>query len=135
MDKLEFIQIRRSLGKTQKEISQLLGLSLKAVQSFEQGWRKIPAHVERQILFLMVQKHNPRGRKPVCWEDRNCPTAVRNKCPAWEFNTPNLCWFINGTLCGQTVHSSWSNKIKQCRKCKVLRVQLPTPKQLQAALR
>lgn len=41
MDKMEFSIIRRTLGKTQKEVAQLFGISLKAVQSFEQGWRRI----------------------------------------------------------------------------------------------
>ena len=50
MDKKEFSQIRRHLKKTQKELARLLCVSPKAVQSFEQGWRKIPANVERQLL-------------------------------------------------------------------------------------
>ena len=37
-------------------MAQILGSSLKAVQSFEQGWRKIPVHVERQMLFLLAMK-------------------------------------------------------------------------------
>jgi DNA-binding XRE family transcriptional regulator len=53
MDKTEFSQIRHRLGKTQAQIAQLLGVSPKAIQSFEQGWRNIPTHVERQLLFLL----------------------------------------------------------------------------------
>ena len=49
----EFSQYRKQLGKTQKSLSKLLGVSLKAVQSYEQGWRAVPAHVERQIFFLL----------------------------------------------------------------------------------
>jgi len=125
MEKEKIIQIRRFLGKTQKELAQLLGVSLKAVQSFEQGWRKIPVHVERQILFLLVQKNTTIAKAPTCWDDLNCPDELREKCPAWEFNTPNLCWFINGTVCGGTVHKDWREKMKSCWKCKVLLDQLP----------
>jgi hypothetical protein len=48
MKRDNFVGIRRHLGKTQEQMSQILGLSLKAIQSFEQGWRNIPVHVERQ---------------------------------------------------------------------------------------
>ncbi|MCX5879496.1 MAG: transcriptional regulator, partial [Deltaproteobacteria bacterium] len=50
----EFSRIRGYLGKTQNELAQLLGTSLKAIQSFEQGWRRIPVHAERQVLFLLA---------------------------------------------------------------------------------
>jgi len=56
MENSDFLDIRKRLGKTQKELAALLGTSLKAVSSYEQGWRGIPTHVERQILFLLSQK-------------------------------------------------------------------------------
>ncbi|MFC1935046.1 helix-turn-helix domain-containing protein [Chloroflexota bacterium] len=56
MDNSEFSQIRRSLGKTQGELARLLCVSPKAIQSFEQGWRNIPASAERQLLFLISLK-------------------------------------------------------------------------------
>jgi DNA-binding XRE family transcriptional regulator len=59
MKKSEFSIIRRHLEKTQSQMGQLLGVSSKAVQSFEQGWRKIPAHMERQALFLLPLKREP----------------------------------------------------------------------------
>ncbi len=47
MDKETFSKARARLAKTQKELSELLGVSLKAVQSYEQGWRSVPVHIER----------------------------------------------------------------------------------------
>jgi DNA-binding XRE family transcriptional regulator len=41
MNKKELSKIRQRLGKSQKEMAQLLAISLKAVQSFEQGWRNM----------------------------------------------------------------------------------------------
>jgi len=38
--------------KKQNQMTSLLGTYLKTIQSFEQGWRNIPIHVEHQILFL-----------------------------------------------------------------------------------
>lgn len=51
MKKDEFLYLRNTLGRTQKEIAVLLGISLKAIHSYEQGWRRIPIHAERQLLL------------------------------------------------------------------------------------
>jgi len=118
MDRKELAKIRQRLGKSQREIAQLLAVSLKAVQSFEQGWRNIPAHVERQALFLLAMKQAQDGAKP-CWDIQDCPGEVREKCPAWEFQSGHLCWFISGTICHGEVRGDWESKMKICRQCKV----------------
>jgi DNA-binding XRE family transcriptional regulator len=51
VEKEEFVEARTKLDKTQKEISQLFGVSVKAIYSYEQGRRSIPTHVERQMFF------------------------------------------------------------------------------------
>ena len=119
MDHKEFGSLRQKLQKTQKQMAELLGASLKAVQSFEQGWRKVPAHIERQVLFLMCTKQGiPRNPRP-CWDIRDCSPENRESCPAWEFNVGDLCWFINGTICQGKAQGSWVKKMKVCRHCKV----------------
>jgi DNA-binding XRE family transcriptional regulator len=122
----EFQRCRRRLEKTQKQLSELLGTSLKAIQSFEQGWRKVPVHIERQIFFLLtLQRKKVRGGRP-CWEVRNCSMERRCDCPAWELDAGNLCWFINGTICEGKPQSNWSSKVKLCRKCEVFRTNTGT---------
>ena len=122
MDAKEFLSLRQKLQKTQKGISQLLGTSLRGIQSFEQGWRKIPVHVERQLLFLWALKKKidriDRDVRP-CWKIQGCSLQGRQACPTWEFRTGHLCWFINGTLCQGKPQESWSKKMKVCRKCRV----------------
>ena len=44
MDRKEFTYFRKRLNKTQKQLAELLGASLKAVHSYEQGWRAVPGH-------------------------------------------------------------------------------------------
>ena len=127
MDKAEFSQIRRHLGKTQVQLAQLLGVSPKAIQSFEQGWRKIPVHTERHLLFLLFQKKSLGGRKRACWVIRKCPVETRRYCPAWEFKLGDLCWFINGTICHGEVQQNWQKKMKLCRQCEVFRSILSLP--------
>ena len=125
MGEKEFSTARQYLGKTQTQMAQLLGVSLKAIQSFEQGWRDIPVHVERQVLFLLVQKKSPRKKNRPCWVIRKCPVEIRQNCPAWEFQVGHLCWFINGTICQGQVQERWEKKMKICRQCKVFRNTLP----------
>ena len=121
MNQQAFQACRRQLGRTQKQLSELLGTSLKAIQSFEQGWRKVPVPIERQVLFLLaLQNHKAKEARP-CWEIRNCPPETRSDCPAWEFKAGNLCWFINGTVCHGKPQVSWSGKMKVCSKCEVFR--------------
>jgi DNA-binding transcriptional regulator YiaG len=119
MSRKEFSQIRQHLGKTQRQMAQLLGTSPKAVQSFEQGWRSIPVSVERQVLLLMALKIPQNNKTKPCWAIRRCDEETRQQCPAWEFQAGQLCWFINGTICQGKVQKSWQEKMKLCRKCTV----------------
>jgi len=120
MDSEKFLQARKRLGKTQKQLAELLGTSLKAVHSYEQGWRSVPAHAERQLFFLLsrMRGHN-KGRKS-CWVIKKCPSERKKQCPAWEFQAGGLCWFINGTICEGEVQKNWKEKMKICQRCEVL---------------
>ena len=119
MNKKEFKQYRQRLNKTQKQMSELLGTSLKAIHSYEQGWRTVPVHVERQVYFLLFKfEQKSKGTKP-CWTVKKCTPEQRGLCPAWEFKSGDLCWFINGTVCEGTVQKDWKEKMKICRSCVV----------------
>jgi DNA-binding XRE family transcriptional regulator len=126
MNKNGFSKIRHHLGKTQRQVAQLLGISTKAIQSFEQGWRRIPPHVERQALFLLAMKASRGGEGiPRCWDVKECSAETREGCPAWEFQCGHLCWFINGTVCRGGIEKNWGKKMKICSKCEVFRSALP----------
>jgi len=120
MEGKEFAEYRKRLGKTQRQMAQLIGTSIKAVHSYEQGWRSVPAHVERQVLFLISRLPENRRRRANCWNLMKCPVERRRKCPAFEFKTGNMCWFINGTLCAGEAHRNWKEKMKMCRDCELL---------------
>jgi len=124
MDKKEFSLLRKKLNKTQRQMAQLLGTSLKAVHSYEQGWRTIPTHVERQMLFLVSQKNRIAKNLKPCWQIKKCSAGHRKHCPAWEFKSGDLCWFISGTVCEGSVHENWKEKMRVCRTCKVFKSQL-----------
>ena len=124
MDKTEFRLIRKKLHRTQKEMAQLLGVSLKAVHSYEQGWRVVPPAVERQIFFLF-SRAVPTGPRPPCWELRDCPPELRADCPASQFDCGGMCWMVNGTLCGGSDQGSWESKMATCRACPVFKSLVP----------
>ncbi len=120
MDSEAFLQARKKLGKTQKQLAELLGTSLKAVHSYEQGWRSVPAHVERQLFFLVSRTGGSHKERKPCWTIKKCPPERKRECPAWEFRAGRLCWFINGTICEGVVQKDWPEKMKICRSCEVL---------------
>ena len=121
MEKQNFLNARKKLGKTQKQLAELLGASTKAVQGYEQGWRAIPPHVERQIYFLLSRQRDRLSKGPSpCWTIKKCPMSRRRQCPAWEFQAGRLCWFINGTICECKVQKNWQEKMAICRSCEVL---------------
>ena len=70
VEKAEFSSIRKKLGKTQKQLAALLGMSLKTIHSYEQGWRSIPAHIERQLFFLLINQRKNKNELIPCWEQK-----------------------------------------------------------------
>jgi DNA-binding XRE family transcriptional regulator len=120
LDNNEFTLIRNKLNKTQKQMAELMGTSLQAIRSYEQGWRPVPTHIERQALFLVSRlKEKDKKLKP-CWKTINCPKEYRENCPSWELSTGEFCWMINGTFCKGSVQKNWKEKMKICRACEVI---------------
>jgi transcriptional regulator with XRE-family HTH domain len=100
MDGAAFAHLRSSLGKSQRELAELLGISLKAVESYEQGWRNVPAHVERILYFLLFKLNEDEiGAEEPCWKSKDCPEDLRSKCVAYVAKEGSFCWFFTGRLC------------------------------------
>jgi len=119
MTRDQFSTARQKLAKTQKILADLLGISLKAVQSYEQGWRSVPLHVERHIYFLLVNRRkSASAKRKDCWNQKKCDS--KKICPAWEFQAGHLCWFLSGTKCECTIDKNWKDKMEICRNCEVL---------------
>ena len=125
MDSIAFIQARKTLKKTQKQIADLLGVSTKAIRSYEQGWREIPHHAQKQLLFLLHQQRGRKKNKIVCWNVKKCPPSRKKRCPAYEFNMGNFCWMINGTICECRARKNWKEKMEICKKCSVYDALVP----------
>ncbi|MGZ5500848.1 MAG: helix-turn-helix domain-containing protein [Nitrososphaeraceae archaeon] len=72
MNSREFSKVRHSLSRTQNQMAQLLCVSVKAVQSYEQGWRNIPLYIKRQLLLLISLKKTPNRKIKPCWDLKDC---------------------------------------------------------------
>ena len=121
MNNKEFKKVRNKLNKTQYQMAVLLGTSLKTIQSYEQGWRNIPAHVERHMLFLLSRVEEIQKGRKACWDIKKCPPEIKEHCPAWEFKLGNLCWFVSGNVCCGYIYRNWTEKMKLCRSCEVFK--------------
>mgnify|MGYP001119346048 CR=1 FL=1 len=119
MNAEEFAYIRKRLGKTQREMAELIGTSVKTVHSYEQGWRKIPYYVERHLLFILSLLEKVKVKPRPCWESKRCSEEMRIRCPAWQLKDGNLCWFINGTYCSGRFQESWDTKMRVCKECDI----------------
>lgn len=113
---------RKAMGLTQQEMANLLGVSKKAVQSYEQGWRNTPANVERLCLMYLVGLRTASRRDMTpCWEALDCPRENRDRCIVWRLQRGDSCWMFTGTYCSGEPEEKWSRKLEICRKCEVLK--------------
>ena len=101
MDKQEFKYFRKRLNKTQKQIAQLLGTSIKAIHSYEQGWRSVPVAVERQIYFLISRTKKDKTRTRNCWVIKNAPQIKKRNVRPGSFMPENFA----GLSTGQSVRA------------------------------
>jgi predicted transcriptional regulator len=118
MEPTDFALIRKAFKKTQKQLASLLGVSIKAVHSYEQGWRSIPVHIERQLYFLLKKINDKKNNTVPCWDRKGC--SEKEHCPAYEFQCGDLCWFICGTRCAVGTESDGKKKMAACKSCEVL---------------
>ena len=122
MDSKEFIKFRKRRNITQKQMALLLGVANSSVCIYEQGWRNIPTHVERQVFFLIYNMNGTKSTQKSCWIVKKCPPELKKQWPAWEFRAGKLCWLINGTICDGIVYKNWKEKMKVCRSCDVFKI-------------
>jgi len=116
--KMSVREIRSEMGLSQSELAGLVGIGSRAIQSYEQGWRKPSEMVERMLLLVLIAHRNgielSRFR---CWEQKECSPNVREKCIAYVTRQGHLCWFLTGTMCEGKRQKSWSDKLHLCLDC------------------
>ena len=116
--KMNVREIRAEMGLSQSELAGLVGISSRAIQSYEQAWRQPSELVERMLLLLVVAHRNgARLSQCRCWEQTKCSPGVRKRCIAYVARQGHLCWFLTGTMCKGQRQESWSDKLRLCLDC------------------
>jgi DNA-binding XRE family transcriptional regulator len=112
--------IRELLGKSQSEMALTLGTSTRAIQSYEQGWRKVPAHVLRCVMMLLFLnwRKNQTWIAP-CWDIKKCSAEKKESCSAWRLRAGDLCWLVQGTPCCRATARNGAARVARCAKCEV----------------
>lgn len=111
-------RIRGKVGMTQAQVANALGVSLRAIQSYEQGWREVPTHIMIQLLVLAAAHHPAKAKREACWEITGCSLERQVKCPC-RHTDGSLCWLVSGRKCAENVDST-ANDIKKCLDCPVV---------------
>ena len=120
--------IRRELGLSQAQFARLVGFSIRAIQSCEQGWRKPGASLERSALLLLMASRNEAGLSNLrCWEVMDCPPERRQECITYRSRQGHLCWFLNGTLCTNEKLQDWETKRPVCLNCTLFQMLMTAP--------
>lgn len=114
--------VRDNLKMSQNELAALLGVSIRAVQSYEQGWRKTPPYVQK-LAGLLVQFNWQRKNKPQppCWKTKQCSSSARSECAAFQFQRGDICWLVTGNMCDGKRLRNWEAKLTKCLKCPVMK--------------
>jgi len=111
--------IRKILGRTQTELANALGISEKAVQSYEQGWRDVPVRVVIQLLVLLALYRKQTLDDVPCWEIRKCLQAHRDRCTSFTVGRGQFCWFIGSKDC-RPPEPETPDSILPCMDCPVV---------------
>ncbi len=124
----DVVGVRRELGLSQSELAGLLGMSSRAVQSYEQGWRHPSPAAQRLLLLLLIaQRRGKSFPTHCCWKSTDCSAEVRGGCAAYRSRQGHLCWFLTGTFCAGERTRTWSEKWRKCRRCPFMRQLLRKP--------
>ena len=110
--------IREKLGLSQAELATLVGFSIRAIQSCEQGWRQPSPALEKMVLLMYMAETQGAGfGSERCWEVQPCPLVTREACIAYRTRQGHLCWFLTGTLCRGQRMADWRQKRARCTAC------------------
>ena len=121
-DLLQVRRVREELGLSQQGLADLIGVSLRTVQSCEQGWRRPTAALERSLLLLLLASRNgPDLGKRACWDSSGSPPDACEQCLVRRSRQGHLCWLLTGNVCKGRRLRSWSSKKAVCGECRFLR--------------
>jgi len=119
-------QVRGILERTQAELATALGVSERAVQSYEQGWRSVPVRVMIQLLVLLALYRKQTMDDMACWKIRKCTLEQREQCAGFTVGRGQFCWFIGSHKCRPAAEVDPRNLLP-CMSCPVVQRLLQGP--------
>jgi DNA-binding transcriptional regulator YiaG len=111
--------VRGLLGRTQSELASALGLSVKTVQSYEQGWRNVPTRMIIQLLVFLALHREKAVEKIRCWQIRGCSREIRETCPSFTITRGKFCWSVASRKCAP-VPGAGVEESMPCMTCPVV---------------
>ena len=118
--------VRTEFGLSQSQLADLIGVSLRTVQSCEQGWRNPSPALEKAVILLQLAKsHGAKLGMKRCWESINCSENERNNCLAYQSKQGHLCWLLSGNICRGRRLRTWADKKDMCMQCQFFLELLP----------
>jgi DNA-binding XRE family transcriptional regulator len=120
--------VRGIMGRTQAELASALGISAKAVQSYEQGWRPVPTRVLIQLMVLLALYRRQNMEDVPCWEITRCESSTRERCPSFQVGRGQFCWFIGSKACVPKGKKSPDDGLIPCMECAVIQRLLRGPR-------
>ena len=121
----DLLKIREALGKSQSEFAEVLGVSLRAIQSYEQGWRATPPLVQKMAVLLMLLQNQKTNKVQPCWKVKGCASQDVAHCRGAQVGGGCFCWMVSGNIHDGKKLKSWEAKAAKCRKCDVLKQWMP----------
>lgn len=93
--------IRKAMDMTQVEFAGVLGMSARAVQSYEQGWRQLPRATLLHMFAVLASTRRLNLGEVPCWVLTGCPEPTRRDCRSRILNGGLFCWLVAGNSCGR----------------------------------
>jgi len=117
-DRPDLKALREELGISQVTLASYLGVSVRTVQSCEQGWR-CPGEAVKKALLLLLITHRRREELAQlhCWDYIQCLEGQRERCFIYQSRQGHLCWFLLGNQCAPEPNRGWKEKREMCRRC------------------
>lgn len=119
--------VRAKLGLSQSKLADMLGVSPRAVQSYEQGWRSPPRPYAMQLMTVLALHVEVPSPAPPCWRLTGCPAEARSQCAAHTVGRGRWCWQLSGRSCLNRRGPGRPNATIPCVGCDVITLLLDSP--------
>lgn len=118
---LDIRRVRDELSLSQAQLADLVGVSIRTVQSCEQGWRRPGVALEKSLLLLLMAFRNgTEFGAHVCWQTAEREPGVCERCIVRWCSQAHLCWLFSGNMCQGKRLRSWAEKKAVCGECRFL---------------